>query len=152
PRTDVSLPRAEPGVLVASGDPAHSEALSRSQRERRDIAVGVMLGILSAVCCTGTKILLRGVTPNGDHDWAVWGTSMKSLPSALSAWVLVAALAARRLPSLPSGQTIVVLLTVGLFVQGGGNLLFQWSLAMCGLALAVPTVFATLMLTGAVLG
>jgi len=41
---------------------------------------------------------------------------------------------------------------VGLAVQAGGNLLFQKSLAMCGLALSVPTVFATLILTGATLG
>jgi drug/metabolite transporter (DMT)-like permease len=42
-------------------------------------------------------------------------------------------------------------MAVGFAVQGGGNVLFQWSLARCGLALSVPTVFATLMLTGALL-
>lgn len=119
---------------------------------KREVLLGVLLGIFSAICYTGTNIALRGVTRDGDSDWALWVTAMKSLPSALSAWVLLGDRAVRGLPTLPSWRTILVLMAVGFAVQGGGNVLFQWSLARCGLALAVPTVFATLMLTGAVLG
>ncbi len=117
----------------------------------REVLWGVLLGLISAVRYTGTNIALRGVTRDGDSDWALLVTAMKSLPSALSAWVLVAGRKWSGLPTLPPALTILVLMAVGFAVQGGGNVLFQWSLARCGLALSVPTVFATLMLTGALL-
>lgn len=113
---------------------------------------GVTLGLVSAVCYTATNIALRGVTRDGDADWALLVTAMKSLPSALSAWLLIAGRKWNGLPSIPPWRTVLVLMAVGFAVQGGGNVLFQWSLARCGLALSVPTVFATLMLTGALLG
>jgi drug/metabolite transporter (DMT)-like permease len=117
-------------------------------------AVGALLGVVSAVCYTGTNVALRDreLIRGGDLDWAMWVTCMKSLPSAASAWLLLAGRASRGLPTLPSPRTVGLLLCVGLAVQAGGNLLFQWSLAICGLALAVPTIFATLILTGATLG
>lgn len=116
------------------------------------IVIGVLLGVVSAIGYTGTNIALRGVTRDGDPDWALWVTCFKSLPGALAAWFLVALRASRGLRALPSARAIGWLLAIGFAVQIGGNLLFQWSLAMCGLALAVPTVFATLILTGAMLG
>ncbi len=112
----------------------------------------MFLGLVSAVCYTATNIALRGVTRDGDADWALLVTAMKSLPSALSAWLLIAGRKWRGLPTMPPLRTVLILMAVGFAVQGGGNVLFQWSLARCGLALAVPTVFATLMLTGALLG
>lgn len=118
----------------------------------REVLWGVLLGLVSAVCYTATNIALRGVTRDGDADWALLVTAMKSLPSALSAWVLIAGRKWQGLPALPPLRTILILMAVGFAVQGGGNVLFQWSLARCGLALSVPTVFATLMLTGALLG
>jgi len=116
------------------------------------VAWGVFLGLVSAICYTATNIALRGVTRDGDADWALLVTAMKSLPSALSAWLLIAGRKWKSLPTIPSLRTVLVLMAVGFAVQGGGNVLFQWSLARCGLALSVPTVFATLMLTGALLG
>ena len=118
----------------------------------REVLWGVLLGLVSAVGYTATNIALRGVTRDGDNDWALLVTAMKSLPSAISAWVLLGGRRWKGLPTLPPWRTILILMAVGLAVQGGGNVLFQWSLARCGLALSVPTVFATLMLTGALLG
>lgn len=111
-----------------------------------------MLGVVAALGYTGTNIALRGVTRGGDPDWAIWVTCLKSFPSAVSAWYLLGIRALRGQPTLPPWRTCLLLLAVGLAVQAGGNLLFQKSLAMCGLALSVPTVFATLILTGATLG
>lgn len=119
---------------------------------RNSAAVGVLLGVVAAVCYTGTNIALRGVTRDGDAAWAIWVTALKSFPGAIAAWLLLADRARRGLPTLPPARTVALLVVVGLAVQAGGNLFFQWSLAMCGLALAVPTVFATLILTGATLG
>ena len=136
----------------ASGDAAAGIAPSASHGSSRVVATGVLLGVVSALAYTGTNIALRGVTRNGDPDWAMWVTCFKSLPGALVAWLLVGLRYAQGRRALPSRSEIAGLLAVGFAVQFGGNLLFQWSLAMCGLALAVPTVFATLILTGAVLG
>ena len=148
----MSTPAAETVSTILPAEPTPAEAAAGLLSIRREAMIGVTLGIVSAICYTGTNIALRGVTRDGDADWALWVTCMKSLPSAISAWVLVAVLAARGRSCLPPARQTVQLMMVGLFVQAGGNLLFQWSLAMCGLALAVPTVFATLMLTGALLG
>jgi drug/metabolite transporter (DMT)-like permease len=128
------------------------EVEHRADLDRRRVLWGVLLGIVSAVCYTATNIALRGVTRDGDADWALCVTAMKSLPSALSAWLLLGRLRLQGRPTLPPLRTVLVLMAVGFAVQGGGNVLFQWSLARCGLASAVPTVFATLMLTGAALG
>jgi drug/metabolite transporter (DMT)-like permease len=138
-------------VSAPVAPPRTATDLARST-VRHSAAAGVLLGVVAAVCYTGTNIALRGVTRGGDSDWAIWVTALKSLPGALAAWILLADRAARGLPTLPSPRTTLLLLAVGLAVQAGGNLFFQWSLAMCGLALAVPTVFATLILTGATLG
>ncbi|HEX6987412.1 MAG TPA: DMT family transporter, partial [Planctomycetaceae bacterium] len=151
PRMVVSAP-AEPLPVVAAEDAPVAITPHRSDAVRREVLLGVMFGVVSAVCYTGTNIALRGVTRGGDPDWAIWVTCLKSLPSALSAWLILGGRAVRGLPALPTARTAGLLLGLGLIVQGGGNLFFQWSLAMCGLALAVPTVFATLILTGAALG
>lgn len=142
---------------VSAGDPSanlehpdHHREVER--RRRRQVLIGVALGIVSAVCYTGTNIALRGVARDGDADWAIWVTCVKSVPGALAAWLLLAGRARNGLVTLPGPRIIGFLLLAGLVVQCGGNLFFQWSLGMCGLALAVPTVFATLMLTGAWLG
>ena len=118
----------------------------------RDVAVGVMLGVLAAICYTGTNIALRGVTREGDFDWALWVTCLKVLPGMLIAWSLIGVRTWSGKKTLPGRRVVALLLTAGLFTQCCGNLLFQISLSMCGLALAVPTVFATLMLAGAILG
>lgn len=139
-------------VSASAAPPRSAPADLVDADARRSAAVGVLLGAVAAVCYTGTNIALRGVTRGGDPDWAIWVTALKSLPGALAAWLLLADRAARGLPTLPPLRTTVLLLAAGLAVQAGGNLFFQWALAMCGLALAVPTVFATLILTGATLG
>jgi DME family drug/metabolite transporter len=143
---------AAPGQAAPRDVAPPTHALSVAEHSPRSAYVGVLLGMVAAICYTGTNIALRGVTREGELDWGVWVTCMKSLPSALSAWCIVGYLALRGRPALPSIRTIGILVTIGLVVQAGGNVFFQWSLAMCGLALTVPTVFATLILTGALLG
>ena len=44
------------------------------------------------------------------------------------------------------------MILVGLLMQYGGNLMFQWSLSLGGLAVSVPLCFAALIVTGAWLG
>ena len=147
----MSFPAADLPPVASSAETPVAEA-SASRLSNRAVTTGVLLGVVSALAYTGTNIALRGMTRGGDPDWAMWVTCFKSLPGALAAWLLVGLRACRGQRALPSMPVIGWLLAVGFAVQFGGNLFFQWSLAMCGLALAVPTVFATLILTGAVLG
>ena len=118
----------------------------------RDLTLGILMAVIAALGYTGTNIALRGVTRGGDFDWAIWVTCVKSLPGALIAWGLVARGSWRGASMMPSLRVVLLLLATGILTQIGGNVLFQLALAMCGLALAVPTVFATLMVAGALLG
>ena len=125
---------------------------ANSAQSEREAGLGIAFGILAAICYTGTNIALRGVTRDGELAWAMWVTCWKVLPGALVAWGIIGVRIASGRRALPPRRMILLLLAAGLFTQSGGNLCFQKSLGMCGLALAVPTVFATLILAGAVLG
>ena len=129
-----------------------ADAARLREHAGRQIALGVTMGLLSAAAYTATNIALRGVTRGGDPDWAIWVTCLKSVPSATAAWLLIGLRLYRGQPTWPAGRVIAWLAVLGLFTSAGANVLFQWSLGLCGLALAVPTVFATIILTGAVLG
>lgn len=111
-----------------------------------------MFGVVSALTYTGANIALRAVADRGGFDWAVWVSCVKAVPAALAAWLLVAWRAGRGLPALPPRRLVVPLVVTGLVMQFVGNVSFQWSLSLGGLALTVPLSFASLILTGAVLG
>jgi drug/metabolite transporter, DME family len=119
------------------------------------VVLGTAFGIVSALAYTGTNVALRAVADGsigGGVDWAAWVSCIKAVPGALAAWVLVAWRAGRGLPALPPRRLVVPLVATGLLMQFGGNLAFQWALSLGGLALTVPLCFATLILSGAVLG
>lgn len=138
--------------------PSSTTAADSSERPEvslardRELRLGLIMAMIAALGYTGTNIALRGVTRDGDFDWAIWVTCLKSLPGALIAWGLVARGRWRDESMMPSLRVVLLLLATGILTQIGGNVLFQLALAMCGLALAVPTVFATLMVAGALLG
>jgi BirA family biotin operon repressor/biotin-[acetyl-CoA-carboxylase] ligase len=116
------------------------------------VTVGTLLGVLSALAYTGTNMALRSLADGGGGDWAVWVSAWKGLPAALAAWAIIGYRAARGLPALPPRRLWPMLLLAALFMQFGGNVLFQWSLSQVGLALTVPLTFATILLSSAVLG
>jgi drug/metabolite transporter (DMT)-like permease len=53
---------------------------------------------------------------------------------------------------LPSARSVLAIVSAALFVQVGGNLMWQWSLGVIGLALTVPVSFGTLITASALLG
>jgi len=53
---------------------------------------------------------------------------------------------------LPPRSALLPLILTGLLMQYGGNVSFQYSLSVSGLAIAVPLCFSTLITTGAWLG
>ena len=118
----------------------------------RDVRVGTLLGVCSAVGYTVANTALRGVSRPDAFDWSVWVTLTKAVPVASLAWALVAYRAARGLPALPPARLWPRLIGAGLLAQLGGNLLFQLALGLGGLALTVPVMFSAIILTGAFLG
>ena len=113
---------------------------------------GTFLGVLSAVFYTATNMTLRQLADSDDLDRTIWVTCNKAVPAALVAWTIIAWRGWQGLPALPPRHLVLPLLGTGLFMQTGGNILFQIALSLGGLALSVPLCFATLITTGAVLG
>ena len=134
------------GLLPATEKPASSV------RQRFDsVTMGTFFGIVSALAYTGTNVALRKVARHGDLDWSIWVTAWKAVPAALTAWALIAWRGSRGLPALPPRRLVLPLLAMGLFMQVG-NVMFQLALSLGGLALSVPLIFSTLILSGAWLG
>jgi len=133
--------------------PAHTARQGDRQVPRAtSIRLETVLALVSALTYTGASLALRELAIPNDIGWAVWVTANKAVPAAIVAWALVGWRAARGLPALPPRRLLVPLLLVGLIMQYGGNLMFQWSLSLSGLAITVPIVFATLVCSGAWLG
>ena len=65
-------------------------------------------------------------------------------------WVLMLAMRGQKV--LPRAGVVGKLILAGLVGQLGGNVLFQWSLGVVGMALAVPLALGTIILGGALLG
>jgi DME family drug/metabolite transporter len=82
---------------------------------------------------------------------ALWAACVKAVPTMLLAaggmWWL-----RRRGRPWPAPRVFAALLLTGLLVQLAGNGAFQWSLAVVGLAPAVPLCFGALIVGGALLG
>ena len=116
------------------------------------VRTGTLLGVCSALCYTLANTALRDVSRPGQFDWSLWVTLTKAVPVAAIAWVAVGLRAAGGQPALPPWRIVPRLAVAGLIAQLGGNLLFQVSLGMIGLALTVPVCFTGIILTGAGLG
>ena len=128
--------------------PTETDAAEHRQRVR----TGIVLGLVSAVGYSGANLALRDVAVPNDIGWAIWVTANKAWPAAIVGWVLVGMRARRGLPALPPKSALLPLILMGLLMQYGGNLAFQYSLSVSGLAIAVPLCFSTLIATGAWLG
>lgn len=117
-----------------------------------DSSLGTWCGMASAVCYTGANIALKRVALPGDADWAMWMSCLKAAPTLLAAMGVIAWRAARGLPALPPRRLVLPLVAVGLVMQFGGNVSFQWALGFGGLGLTVPLSSAVWIGGGAVLG
>jgi DME family drug/metabolite transporter len=109
----------------------------------------MLLSAASALGYTASNICLRDVATTCDPAWV---SCIKAVPTTLVAWLLIARRASQGLPALPRGKLLAVLVVTALCMQIGGNVGFQWSLGVVGLAVSVPLVFGTLILGGALGG
>lgn len=110
--------------------------------------VGTLLAYGSAVGYTAANICLRALT----HCDPSWVSAVKAfLTFALvGPWLLLRALRSQTLA--PSLKALGLLMLAGLVGQLGGNVLFQWSLGVVGIALCVPLTLGAMIITGALLG
>ena len=112
------------------------------------ILLGSVCGLLSAVGYTAANVCLRTAT---DSD-PVWVSAVKSVPTVAIFGPYLALRAFKALPIGPSPQAFWFLVATGLLGQLGGNVAFQWSLGVIGLALAVPLCLGMMIVFGAWLG
>ncbi len=109
---------------------------------------GTVCGLFAAVGYTAANICLRAVTGCDP----IWVSTVKAFPTValVGPWLLVHY--ARGEKVFPSRRVLVILVLTGLLAHLGGNVVFQWSLGVIGMALAVPLTLGTLILAGALLG
>jgi len=86
------------------------------------------------------------------HCDPVWVSAVKSFPIVVlvGPWLIVQYSRGERI--LPSAKVLGALALAALLGQLVGNVLFQWSLGVVGIALAVPLTLGTIILAGALLG
>jgi len=110
--------------------------------------LGTLCGLFSAVGYTAANACLRAVT---DCD-PIWVSAMKALPTLVMVGPWVAVQAVRGQKVLPERHVLGLLAAGALIGQLVGNVVFQWSLGVVGLALAVPLTLGTMILGGALMG
>ncbi len=116
------------------------------------VTLGTWLAVFSAFCYTASIMALRSLADNNDIDWAILVSCMKSVPVSLIAFAVVTLRSFRGQPNWPSSSIVLQLLMTGLFMQFAGNVAFQLGLSLGGMSLSLPLAYATMMLSGAVLG
>ena len=117
-------------------------------RLREPAVFGTLCGLLSAVAYTAANTLLRAVA---DCD-PFWVSCIKAVPTVVIFAPVLMVQAWRGEPVLPPARAVWALVGAALLGQLGGNVLFQWSLGVVGMALAVPLTLGSMILTGALLG
>lgn len=112
------------------------------------VLFGTLCGLAASLGYTGANICLRSVSACDP----VWVSAVKSLPTVLLAAPIVVwefwGLSRRVL----TVRAAVALGLAGLLGQLGGNVLFQWSLGVVGLALAVPLCLGGQIISSGLLG
>lgn len=109
---------------------------------------GTACGLFAAVIYTAANSCLRAVS---DCD-PIWVSAVKAVPTValLSPWLLVQYARGEQIVS--SWRVLGLLALAGLVGQVGGNIFFQWSLGIVGIALAVPLSLGTNLVGSAILG
>ena len=105
-------------------------------------------GVLSAIGYTLANVFLRKAA--GADPFLV--TAVKTAPTSALALPWLFALRHRRLPLFPAKAGLGWLFAAALLGQIGGNVAFQWSLHVIGMALAVPLSMGCLIFSSALLG
>ncbi len=116
-------------------------------------ARGLFLGLLAACSYSIANLALRSLADSdGGLAWDVWVSGVKALPTAVAAgWLITRRWRTGRTVDIPL-RLLGPLILAALVMQIGGNVGFQLSLRSIGLAISVPIVFSSIILSGAVVG
>ncbi len=107
-----------------------------------------VLGLVSAIGYTAANVALRSVS---DCD-PIWVSAVKSIPTLLGALAVLVWQTYQNHSVWPS-RTVLWRLIVAAFVGNFfGNVAFQWALGVIGIALSVPLVLGTIIVSGTAMG
>ena len=109
---------------------------------------GFIFACLAGLGYSTANIFLRMVS---DQDPA-WVSCVKAIPTLVFVipWLLLRYQKGHRTP--PSRRLVLLMTAVSIVGHLAGNVVFQWSLGIIGLALAVPVTTGSMILASAVLG
>lgn len=110
--------------------------------------IAPLCGLLAAVGYTATNICLRSVTELEPPFVAC----VRTFPTLVLMAPLLLLRIFRGQSLVASNGHVLWLLVTGVFTQIFGNVLFQWSLGIIGLALSVPLLFGSMIIGSAVIG
>ncbi len=119
-----------------------------AQYLREPLVFGSICGLLSAVGYTAANVCLRAVS----HCDPVWVSTVKAAPTVIlfSPWLVLLWRRGERI--IPARRVLGILLIASLVCQLFGNVAFQWSLGIVGIALTVPLTLGTMIIAGAIMG
>ncbi len=151
---DVTLKSSPPEMTSnPSSLPADSRENADARQAATDSIKGVLLGLTAATGYSIANLALRKLaTGEGGFYWDVWISGTKAVPTFIVAGVMLLIGMARRQVTLPSWKVLTPLFLTAVVMQFGGNLGFQLALRQIGLAITVPIVFSSIIVSGAVVG
>ena len=111
-------------------------------------AWGTFYGLISSAGYTLANIYLRSLV----HCHPTWVSCVKAIPTLMLVvpWLIIRRWQGSR--QFPAARAVGLLVITGLFGHICGNVVFQWSLGIIGLILAVPLTLGTMITTGTFLG
>jgi drug/metabolite transporter (DMT)-like permease len=145
-----------PGVVTPLWlRPSLTTTLTTSSRHAdhpSDLSRLPLWGALCALFAAFGYTIANGCLRAAAHCDPIWVSAVKAVPTAalIAPWLIVQAARGERL--LPPPRVLGILTLGGLVGQLGGNVPFQWSLGIIGMALAVPLTMGTIIVSGALLG
>ena len=113
----------------------------------------MLLGLFAAAAYSVANMALRQLArTDGGAGWDMWVAGTKAFPTFFIAVTLIAWRRLNGLHSFAEWSFVWPIALAAIFNQLGGNLPFQMSLRVIGLAVSVPICFASIICSGAVVG
>jgi len=113
----------------------------------------MLLGLFAAATYSIANMALRQLAhTDGGTGWDMWVAGTKAFPTFFIAVTLIAWRRLHGLHSFAEWSFVWPIAVAAIFNQLGGNLPFQMSLRVIGLAVSVPICFASIICSGAVVG
>ena len=112
--------------------------------------MGLVFGILATLGYTLAGIILRDLADDTDPYWV---SCIKAIPTlVLALWLLGQRRKRSAEPIQFPLKLLPLLLGIGVIVQIGGNAGSQWAFEVVGLAITIPLMFGTLIVSSALFG